>query len=407
LPALFPDKSDKDTWKEKTPIWRAWAERFYPALTLAEVISLAQRRGNESAFTLVNNKPYNKPPDADECVYTDSVKGLVTNRYMYRLRSMSTALLPSSNWSPVSIPKSPPKIKPPRAPVFTKIEAGDRQITLHWALNREPDFREYRLYRAEEKDVLEDLRAWGRDDRLVARIPDPRLKIKRSRLDLPPDLPVADIEAVYFAGEFNRKNKSLIQPRVFNYYKKSAAAPDTPSTFNPDTRRIENLRRIAEGTPVIVIYRDTEDSVQVLEYISTAPPYSDIGLLGLHDYYYRLVTLDWTGNVSEGSKIIHTRTLEIEPPPTPRATAERLVTGGVHRIILRIEVEHGLQVMIQRREVGDVFWTIAAPWQDDSSLTVWSENIEPEADMEYQIWSRTPNKKVCEAPLILRPEIPE
>jgi hypothetical protein len=63
--------------------------------------------------------------------------------------------------------------------------------------------------------------------------------------------------------------------------------------------------------------------------------------------------------------------------------------------------------MIQRREIGDVFWIIVAPWQEDTSVSVWSENIDPEVDVEYRIWSRTPNKKVCEAPPILRPEIPE
>jgi hypothetical protein len=49
-------------------------------------------------------------------------------------------------------------VEPPRAPVITKVIGGDRQITIQWAANREPDLAEYRIYRALAGEELSDIR---------------------------------------------------------------------------------------------------------------------------------------------------------------------------------------------------------------------------------------------------------
>jgi hypothetical protein len=47
---------------------------------------------------------------------------------------------------------------PPRTPVVTRVEGGDRAVTLRWASNREADLAEYRVYRAEGERDARDLR---------------------------------------------------------------------------------------------------------------------------------------------------------------------------------------------------------------------------------------------------------
>jgi phosphatidylserine/phosphatidylglycerophosphate/cardiolipin synthase-like enzyme len=46
---------------------------------------------------------------------------------------------------------------PPIAPRITRLSAGDRQITLEWASNREPDLTEYRVYRTTDANRTHDV----------------------------------------------------------------------------------------------------------------------------------------------------------------------------------------------------------------------------------------------------------
>ena len=57
-----------------------------------------------------------------------------------------------------SPPGGRPGVTPPIAPRITRLSAGDRQITLEWASNREPDLAEYRVYRTADANRAHDVR---------------------------------------------------------------------------------------------------------------------------------------------------------------------------------------------------------------------------------------------------------
>jgi hypothetical protein len=404
--SLFVGEDNAAEWQRVTPIWRAWAERFYPALTDKEVCELTEREGNETAVGLVNSAPIK------ERTYTDSVDGLVRNHYLYRIRTLSPALLPSMEWSRVGIlatstPEAPvlpapPKVKPPRVPVFTKIEAGDRQVTLYWALNREPDLRGYRLYRAETREALEDLRWWSehRDRRLIKderALPDPRLKIswegRWPTLRLAPELPITEVRGVYRMDEFDPTRDPLDQPNALNYYH---ALPPTGSNLhtNPHRHLIRRLRRIAAGTPVVVVYRDNDGEIQVLDHRGNAPPYTDEGLRGLRDYFYRLVAVDESGNVSELGEIARARPQETAPPVVPEVRFERHhLSPTQDQIVIRPATgPEPLQILVKRRREGERLWRVIVPWADLTPRLEFQDEIGPMDVVHYEVQTRTMHK---------------
>lgn len=154
----------------------------YAALSNDALRILAGLPGNERAFTQLTIQPFDPEerekddpsllrwrnrvgPDneADFAVdqalraYIDTLDGRSTNRYFYRAAYVDSV----HNRSDLSL-SSPPvwlyKVVPPRSPVITKVLGGDRQITLWWASNREPDLVEYRVYRADNEQAARDLR---------------------------------------------------------------------------------------------------------------------------------------------------------------------------------------------------------------------------------------------------------
>jgi hypothetical protein len=104
--------------------------------------------------------------NTDWRAYIDALDGRSTNRYFYRAGAVDGAHNRSKDLSLSSPPVYSPDIVPPRAPVITKVFAGDsdasapgdRKITLRWVSNRELDLKEYRVYRADNREAARDLR---------------------------------------------------------------------------------------------------------------------------------------------------------------------------------------------------------------------------------------------------------
>ena len=112
------------------------------------------------------------PDDPDSFVvdpalraFLDHLDGRASNAFFYRVAVVDSA----NNTSPLSLSTPPiycPDVVPPRAPVITKILAGNPdpnqdqncKITIQWASNREPDLAEYRIYRADKQEDARDLR---------------------------------------------------------------------------------------------------------------------------------------------------------------------------------------------------------------------------------------------------------
>jgi hypothetical protein len=89
--------------------------------------------------------------------YVDTLDGRATNRYLYRSVYVDAAQN-RSGMGAIGTPVRLPNVVPPRAPAITKAIGGDRQITLAWASNREPDLLEYRVFRTDRSEAADDIR---------------------------------------------------------------------------------------------------------------------------------------------------------------------------------------------------------------------------------------------------------
>lgn len=152
----------------------AQAMAYYRQLSDAALRVLAGLPTSESAFVQLTIKPLDPNAaanqnrlgpdnpddlilDATERAFIDTLDGCSTNRYFYRAASVDAA----HNLGPLGLASPPvylPNVVAPRAPVITKVLGGDRQITIQWASNREPDLAEYRVYRTDNEQATRDLR---------------------------------------------------------------------------------------------------------------------------------------------------------------------------------------------------------------------------------------------------------
>jgi hypothetical protein len=150
----------------------------YEELSERELRTLAGLPGNEKAFSQITYQPLDPDDtsnadragpdgidtyaaDSTLCAYTAELDGRASNRYFFRAAYVNAALTVSS-LGPSSPAVYLPKVEPPRTPVITKILGGDRAITLTWAVNREPDLAEYRIYRTDNERNARDIRAMER-----------------------------------------------------------------------------------------------------------------------------------------------------------------------------------------------------------------------------------------------------
>ncbi len=377
-------------WQALNPIWQYWADRFYPSRSDLDLQGIAERKGNETAFTLVNEQPIRSTD------YTDTVSGVVSNRYYYRLRTVAHNASLGSTWGLVSAGArvDVPALRP-RTPVWTKVGAGDREVTLQWALNREPNFREYRLYRADDPARLEDLR-WAevepQEGLDISTIPDPRILTQAgNQLNIPDDtgLPLgATILGVFRADEFKSTAADpMAQPQAMNYYK------------NGGLTDANALRSIAANSEMVLVYRNTNGYIQVL-MAWPGYPYMDKGLVGLKDYWYRVEAVNEMGVKSGESEVRRVKALEMEPPPAPEVLEKVRIAGAEVDIIrLTIGMEPNLELMIQGRSERAHTWSVLQEWSIVTEPTViWESEIEMAADYEVRIWSRTSNKLNCIEP---------
>jgi hypothetical protein len=145
---------------------------LYRALPDDALRVLANRAGNERAFVQVTVAPLSAAaapdrrgpddaagyvPSAARCASVDEVEGRATNRLLYRMRFLDPAQN-RSPFGPCGTPVRLPDVVAPAAPSITRARSGERQVTLDWASNREPDLLEYRIFHAEDERAAADLR---------------------------------------------------------------------------------------------------------------------------------------------------------------------------------------------------------------------------------------------------------
>lgn len=218
IEALFPDKYRQEEphkvsveWRKMSVVWNHWADRFYHALSNESRQVIAQRPGNEEAFSLLNSKPIN------ENIFVDYVQGFYPDQFYYRIKVVAKSLVGNLEWTNVSNPVEPSLSRKPRKPEISKVVPGDRSVTLYWNLNREPDLSHYLIYRAQNREDLEDLRWYkqGRDPRIVGEVKTTLLKTKSKVITVYTNIDYKEIKGIYIAQ--NGLSESNLE-MYFNYW---------------------------------------------------------------------------------------------------------------------------------------------------------------------------------------------
>jgi hypothetical protein len=216
----------------------------YQALSNNALRTLAGLPGNEKAFTQITYIPLDPAdpanvdragpdgsdtyvPDASLRAYTAQLDGRAQNRYFYRAAYVNAAhtIGPLGRSGP---PVYLPKITPLRTPRITKVLGGDRQITITWASNREPDLAEYRIYRSDNERDTRDIRLMD----LVGTVPEIQLDpVLRAREVVWLDTNVLGLKSYYYrlTSRDDGKNESLPTPASIG--KAFDVAPPPPPTW--------------------------------------------------------------------------------------------------------------------------------------------------------------------------------
>lgn len=169
----------------------------YAGLSNDAMRVLAGLPGNETAFQQITDRPLPNigsktqnrlgpdnpqgfPIDPALRAYVDALDGRSTNRYFYRAAFMDAA----QNIGALGLSSPPvhlPDVLPPRAPVFTRVLAGDpnpmqpgdRKITLRWNSNREADLAAYHVYRTDNEKNARDVRLMDKVHEMAVAAGDP------------------------------------------------------------------------------------------------------------------------------------------------------------------------------------------------------------------------------------------
>ena len=104
------------------------------------------------AFSLVTGVPIPNTTNPDtgvllrETSFRDEIPGIGRNRFFYRVRAVDAAEN-RSLWSLVSVPFYQVDTTPPEVPLVFQALGGDRQATLRWLRNTDPNMTSYHVYR--------------------------------------------------------------------------------------------------------------------------------------------------------------------------------------------------------------------------------------------------------------------
>lgn len=303
-----------------SPSFDETARSAYDALSNDALRALAGLPGNEAAFSQLTYLPLDPAdasnadrsgpdgadtyfPNAALCAFTAELDGRATNRYFFRAAYVNAALTvgPLGAASP---PVYLPKVVPPRAPVLAKVLGGDRQITLKWAANREPDLAEYRIYRAESEKAARDLRLMTLVGTASAPPGAPSL---RSAEVTWTDMPVLGLVTFYYrlAAMDTAGNISLLSPMLSGRAFDDSRPP--PPTWNPVVAGIlpaEIVLSWSSSIPdlrCLVQRRITSDTSwdNISNWLAKGNyTYTDFDRNVAVQYHYRLRVMDATGRMN-------------------------------------------------------------------------------------------------------------
>jgi hypothetical protein len=256
----------------------------------------------EAAFSQLTSEPL------DATSYTDeTLEGFASNRYLYRLRTVSLAgtfgVLGESS-PPVAVPD----VVPPRRPTVIRALGGDGIVTVTFSPSTEHDAGHYAVYRAADAAAAADTRSMT----LVGTVPhDPAaatIVFTDDGAAGPPPTPAVDhryrVTAVDRAGNESRPSRVVVA-RCF-----STAPPPVPV---PSARRAAGGARIRVAWPepvagvTVLVQRRAADRGAAWQAVSTwldgVRGFEDTGLDPGATYGYRLKAMSPWRTVAESDPI--------------------------------------------------------------------------------------------------------
>jgi hypothetical protein len=131
--------------------WRGWSAWYYSQKLNREVMALAELPCNEPAFCPAHEGTIPSSP------FEDTLDGRGLGRFVYRLRSVD-ASGNAGPWSAAFPLVEVRDVTPPAMPVLVSVLAGENRVTVRWLKGSEPDLAEYRIWRGEAREALDDVR---------------------------------------------------------------------------------------------------------------------------------------------------------------------------------------------------------------------------------------------------------
>jgi hypothetical protein len=132
--------------------------------------------------------------------------------------------------------------------------------------------------------------------------------------------------------------------------------------------------------------------------------WTDAPLPGLVMFYYRLVAVDGTDNVSEPSLALAARAFDEAPPVPPTLTAAWV--GNPGREQAEVSWASTDQTRLERRIAGGGVWFDVALWQPAGSYTIRDPAADPANSYEYRISSRKYTGATAIGPAVTLDAIP-
>ena len=278
----------------------------------AALLALAGQ--HDDAFTRLDCRDAGGQPltgTGGALTYTDTLPGTGRNRFVYKVQATDLA----GNRSALSggLVVHLIDVVPPRPPVLTGVYGGDRQITLQWAANREPDLALYRLYRTGDPAAAADVRA---------------------------------------------------MPLVAAFLLDSATDPATGTGAATDAdRAADATARLSAGDGGL--------------------SYSDTGLPGGSDQYYRLVAVDTAGNASPASPALRGRPFDASRPAAPSWSAPADGPDGL--ALAWAAADPDLTCLVQRRDSEAAPWARLAGWLPRGQYACTDSGREPDRSYQYRL----------------------
>ncbi|MEI4271554.1 hypothetical protein TEK04_07440 [Klenkia sp. LSe6-5] len=277
--------------------------------------------------------------------YVDT--GLVNDTtYRYSVQAVDV----SRQWSASSVPAvaaTPTDLTAPGTPRMLLAERGDRQVTLSWAANPEPDVASYRLLRDGVEVASIPAGSHGYTDTGLDNDRTYRYTLVAVDTHANRSAPTAGIDAT---------PTDLTPPAV----------PTGLAATRGDTR--VTLAWAANAEPDLGSYRLLRDGVQIAEVSRTTLTYTDSGLTNDTTYRYALVAVDTHLNPSAPTAAVPATPTDLTPPAAP--TGVTAVRGdGVVQLSWAANGEADLAGYVVLRDGVQVSGLVTGTGWTDTGLT--------------------------------------